>query len=64
MIGYTFLIKNCWGGAYNFETKHMLLEHIYQWVDTVYFTVGINNKRSRRAMEKIGGILLTPEQEV
>jgi RimJ/RimL family protein N-acetyltransferase len=59
MIGYTFLIRKCWGSAYNREIKHLLLTHIYQWVDTVYFAVGENNTRSRNAMSKIGGILQT-----
>jgi hypothetical protein len=40
--------------------KHLMMTHIYQWVDTIYFTVGVNNKRSRRAIEKIGGLPLTP----
>lgn len=64
MIGYTFLARKCWGSTYNRETKHMLLNHIYQWVDIAYFAVGVNNVRSRTAMGKIGGILLTPEQQV
>lgn len=41
-----------------------MLSHIYQWVDTIYFTVGVNNVRSRIAMSRLGGVLLTPEQEV
>jgi N-acetyltransferase len=62
MVGYTFLVRQCWKAAYNRETKHMLLNHIYQWVDTVYFAVGVNNIRSRTAMGRIGGVLLTPQQ--
>ena len=43
--------------------KHLMMNHIYQWVDNIFFTVGTNNLRSRRAMEKIGGKLLTPKDE-
>jgi hypothetical protein len=39
-----------------------LLTYIYQSLDIVYFTVGANNLRSRKAMTKIGGVLLTPQK--
>ncbi len=40
--------------------KHIMMTHIYQWVDNIFFIVGENNIRSRTAMTKIGGKLLTP----
>jgi len=58
VIGYTFLTKNYWGGLYNREVKSLLLTHAFQEVDRVYFHVGKNNTRSKRALEKIGA---TPE---
>jgi N-acetyltransferase len=64
MIGYTFLRREYWGSGYNREAKHLMLTHIYQWVNTVYFSIGINNTRSRMALLKIGGALLTPEQQI
>lgn len=39
-----------------------MMSHIYQFVDTIYFTVGEKNLRSQGAMKKIGGRLLTPEE--
>lgn len=58
-IGYTFLTRNLWSPAPgNREMKHLMMSHIYQWVDNIFFEVGENNLRSRKAMEKIGGILL------
>ena len=36
-----------------------MMSHIYQYVDTIFFKVEATNERSRRAVEKIGGILLT-----
>jgi N-acetyltransferase len=55
-IGWTFLAKAYWGGAYNREIKRLMLSHAFQFVDIVVFWVGLQNWRSQRAMEKIGGI--------
>jgi N-acetyltransferase len=55
-IGWTFLARSYWGGAYNREMKQLMLRHAFQFVDRVIFLVGIENWRSRRAVEKIGGI--------
>lgn len=56
-IGWTFLTREYWGGSYNLEIKQLMLDHAFMWVDTVIFWVGETNWRSRRAMEKIGGVL-------
>jgi N-acetyltransferase len=56
-IGWTYLARSHWGGAYNREIKRLMLDHIHRFVRTVVFTVGEANVRSRRAMEKIGGVL-------
>ena len=56
-IGWTFLARAHWGGAYNREIKRLMLDHIFQYAGTVLFIVGERNVRSRRAMEKIGGEL-------
>lgn len=61
-IGYTFLERAYWGSAYNRDMKHIMMSHIYQWVDNIFFAVGINNLRSRKAMGKIGGRLLSVEE--
>ncbi len=55
-IGWTFLARDYWGGRYNRELKQLLLDHAFQFVESVVFYVGESNVRSRRAMEKIGGI--------
>ena len=57
-IGYTFLARAHWGGAANAEMKRLLIEHAAPYVDTIWFHVGRENWRSRRAMEKIGGELM------
>ncbi len=54
-IGWTFLAREFWGGAYNREVKRLMLDHIHRFVRNVVFLVGEGNLRSQRAMEKIGG---------
>jgi RimJ/RimL family protein N-acetyltransferase len=56
-IGWTYLARGYWGGTYNREIKRLMLDHIHRYVGTVVFTVGEGNIRSRKAMEKIGGVL-------
>lgn len=63
MIGYTFLERAYWGSTFNRDMKHIMMTHIYQWVDNIFFSVGTDNNRSRTAMTKIGGKLLTPEMQ-
>jgi len=57
-IGWTFLARSRWGGAYNGEMKRLMLEHAFQFVDSVIFVIGPQNLRSRKAVEKIGGVLV------
>lgn len=53
-IGWTFLARKYWGGRYNAEMKRLLLNHAFQFVESVVFFVGEKNYRSQKAMEKIG----------
>jgi RimJ/RimL family protein N-acetyltransferase len=62
-IGWTFLARSHWGGAFNRELKRLMLVHAFRFVRRAKFRVGEGNLRSRRAMEKIGG-RLTDEIEV
>lgn len=55
-IGWTFLARPYWGGAYNADLKRVMLEHAFQYVETVVFLIGAQNLRSRRAVEKLGAI--------
>ena len=56
-IGWTFLARAYWGGRYNGEMKRLMLEHAFTSVTSVIFVIGPDNRRSRRAVEKIGGVL-------
>ncbi|WP_346984989.1 GNAT family N-acetyltransferase [Chryseobacterium sp. POE27] len=53
-IGYTFYGTKCWGKGINPQIKKLMLDYIFQFVDTVYFHVGKDNIRSRIAIEKLG----------
>ena len=55
-IGWTFLARRYWCGPYNRALKRLMLEHAFQFVDSVVFLVAPENLRSQRAMEKIGGV--------
>lgn len=55
-IGWTFLVRRCWGGVYNRELKDLMLAHAFRFVDNVVFLVAPENTRSRRAVEKIGAV--------
>jgi len=56
-IGYTFVERAFWGAGFNPEAKKLMLEHAFRFVDRVYFEVGEENLRSRKAMENIGAKL-------
>ena len=53
-IGWTFLARTHWGGAYNWEMKRLMLGHAFKFVSSVIFRIGPRNFRSQKAIEKIG----------
>src|SRR5947209_20570758 len=55
-IGWTFLARSHWGGAYNRELKRLMLGHAFRFVGSVIFRIGPHNFRSQRAVEKIGAV--------
>ena len=55
-IGWTFLARKYWGGVYNGEMKRLMLEHAFRSLDRVLFIIGPTNRRSQRAVEKIGAV--------
>lgn len=56
LIGYTFYGRSSWGKGINPMVKKMMLDHIFQYVDTVLFHVGAVNVRSQIAMERLGAV--------
>ena len=55
-IGWTFLARSHWGGMYNKDMKQLMLRHAFRFVNSVVFLIGPQNLRSRKAIEKIGGV--------
>jgi RimJ/RimL family protein N-acetyltransferase len=55
-IGYTFFKRSHWGKGYNYALKQLMLDHIFQFVDTVSFYIGAVNKRSQISIERFGAI--------
>jgi RimJ/RimL family protein N-acetyltransferase len=58
-IGWTFLARTHWGRGFNAEAKQLMVAHALTHYAQVFFRVGEDNLRSRRAMEKLGA-RLTP----
>jgi RimJ/RimL family protein N-acetyltransferase len=55
-IGWTFLARSHWGGTYNGEMKRLMCAHAFRFVDSVVLLIGLENRRSQRAAEKVGAI--------
>ena len=53
-IGYTFMAPEYWGTGFNQQIKKLMLDYAFKYIDKVYFDIGVNNFRSRRAVEKLG----------
>jgi RimJ/RimL family protein N-acetyltransferase len=56
-IGWTFLARSHWGGAWNGELNQLMLDHAFHFVRSVVLYVDPGNLRSRRACIKIGAVL-------
>jgi N-acetyltransferase len=62
-IGWTFLARGYWGGETNRELKQLMLDHAFASVEVVQLRVGVDNRRSRRAVEKLGAALVDIEPD-
>lgn len=56
-IGWTFLARSHWGGTANAAMKALMIDHALKSLERIIFLIGDTNLRSRRAIEKIGGVL-------
>jgi len=61
VVGFTFLACAHWGDGTNAELKRLMLDHAFTFADAIWFHVGEQNLRSRRAVEKLG---VTPARTV
>ena len=58
-IGYTFLDRSLWGTGYNRAMKNLLTDFIFAEDKDVLFYVNECNRRSQRAVEKLGAERIT-----
>ena len=56
-IGFTFLTPEYWSSDTNLQIKTLMLGYAFKYVENIYFDIGKNNIRSRKAIEKIGATL-------
>ena len=56
-IGYTFIGNDYWGTNVNYNTKKLMLDFVFNLVDTVFFDVFSKNYRSQKSVMKLGGKL-------
>lgn len=61
-VGYTFYGTKSWGKGINPRVKKLMLDYIFQFVDTVHFHIGKNNFRSQVALERLGGQKIAEEE--
>jgi RimJ/RimL family protein N-acetyltransferase len=62
-IGWSFLARHSWGGRYNGEMKRLMLQHAFTFARRVVFVIGAHNRRSRRAIERIGAVLTSQREK-
>ncbi len=55
-IGWTFLVREYWGGNYNMGVKRLMMEYAFQYMNRILFFVAKDNFRSQKAVEKLTAI--------
>jgi RimJ/RimL family protein N-acetyltransferase len=53
-IGFTFLVREHWGGTSNRELKNLMIGHVFETYDKVYFHIAPSNVQSQKATMKLG----------
>lgn len=53
-IGYSFYPTKYWGSGFNPMVKQLMMDYIFQFVNTVYLEVGAANTRSQIAVLRLG----------
>ena len=56
-VGYTFLSNEYWGTSVNLQIKKLMLDYAFRHINKVYFDIGEENFRSRKATEKLGAVM-------
>ena len=61
-IGYTFYGTKSWGIGVNHAVKKLMLDHIFEFVSTVYFHIGAQNIRSQMSIMRLGARKIAEEE--
>ena len=62
-IGYTFLGRLYWGSNINYNSKKLILNHLFLFLDHVCFNIFEKNIRSQKAVKKLGATLNSQTEE-
>jgi N-acetyltransferase len=55
LIDHTFLARSCWSPADYTEVKGLIFDHAFTAFDTIELRVGVDNGRTRKALEDFLG---------
>jgi RimJ/RimL family protein N-acetyltransferase len=58
-IGWSFLARAYWGGNYNRAVKELMINYAFTLVEDIAFHIDLQNIRSQKAVEKLGGVRIT-----
>ncbi|HCG90913.1 MAG TPA: GNAT family N-acetyltransferase [Dehalococcoidia bacterium] len=62
-IGYTFIATEYWGTTTNFKIKKLMIDYAFKFLEKIYFDIGENNFRSRKAVEKLGAAFFSSDDK-
>lgn len=62
-IGFTFLVRDHWGGSTNRCVKRLMLGHIYETASEAWFHIAPTNIRSQTATTRLGAVF-THEDDI
>lgn len=62
-IGYTFLGRSYWGSNINYNSKKLILNHLFSFLEHVCFDIFEKNIRSQKAVKKLGASLSSQTED-
>lgn len=55
-VGFTFLVRDHWGGSTNRVVKRLMLGHIFEATSEAWFHIAPTNHRSQTATTRLGAV--------
>ena len=53
-IGFTFIVRACWGGSVNRRLKSVMMDHAFGRFDHIWLHIAPDNIRSQQAAKNLG----------